>query len=58
MIEVSLRGFNIYAIALPRGHGFGGRRPYKAWETEDGRGFAIITRHADNGSLVPAGVLQ
>ncbi|MFC3673111.1 hypothetical protein [Novosphingobium pokkalii] len=51
MIEVPLGRFDIYALALPRGHGFGDQIPHEAWETGDGKALAIITRHADHGDL-------
>ena len=51
MIEVPLGRFDIYALALPRGHGFGDQIPHEAWEADDGKALAIITRHADRGDL-------
>lgn len=47
--------FDIYALALPRGHGFGQRPPIGAWQREDGISFGVITQHvetADIGILV------
>ncbi len=42
---------DIYALALPRGHGFGQRPPEEAWTSEDGIACAIITRHAQTGDF-------
>ena len=43
--------FDVYALALPRGHGFGDRLPCEAWQSDDGRACAIVTRHAEDGTL-------
>lgn len=43
--------FDVYALALPRGHGFGDRLPYEAWQSDDGQACAIVTRHAEDGTL-------
>lgn len=43
--------FDVYALALPRGHGFGDRPPLEAWQSDDGQACAIITRHAEDGSI-------
>ncbi|MEN3748350.1 hypothetical protein TPR58_14340 [Sphingomonas sp. HF-S3] len=43
--------FGVYALALPRGHGFGERLPYEAWQSKDGKAYAIVTRHAEDGSI-------
>lgn len=51
MIELTAGKFDIYALALPRGHGFGDRVPIEGWETEDGVAWALMTRHTDTGSL-------
>ena len=51
MIEVPLGKFDIYALALPSGHGFGDQIPHEAWEADDGKALAIITRQADRGDL-------
>jgi len=44
MRELPQWEFDIYALSLPRGHGFGDKRPAAAWLTDDGRtcGIAII----------------
>lgn len=39
--------FDIYALALPRGHGFGDDIPVETWRAEDHEAFAVITRHVD-----------
>lgn len=43
--------FDVYALALPRGHGFGERMPNDAWQSDDGQACAIVTRHAEDGSI-------
>lgn len=47
--------FELYALALPRGHGFGMRPPIGAWQSEDGIAYGVITQHVqtpDFGILV------
>lgn len=39
--------FDVYALTLPRGHGFGDRPPVEAWQTKDGLSFAAVTRHVN-----------
>jgi hypothetical protein len=39
--------FHIFALALPRGHGFGRRPPVGAWESDDGLTFGVLTRDVD-----------
>lgn len=51
MIELSWGKFDIYALALPRGHGFGDRPPVEGWEAADGTAWAAITRHAEHGDF-------
>ncbi len=43
--------FDIYALALPRGHGFGDRPPTGAWGTADGGACGIITCDVNDGSF-------
>ena len=43
--------FDVYALALPRGHGFGNRAPFEAWQSPDANSCAILTRHADDGGI-------
>jgi hypothetical protein len=47
MQELPQSLFDVYALALPRGHGFGDRPPIAAWQTSDGIGCGIVTRDAD-----------
>jgi hypothetical protein len=35
--------FDVYALALPRGHGFGERPPIEGWQTEDGNAYGVVT---------------
>jgi len=43
--------FDIYALALPRGHGFGERPPVAAWAGNYGRGCVIVIRNAVSGGF-------
>ena len=43
--------FDVFALALPRGHGFGDRPPTGAWGDAAGRVCGIVTQHIDDGSL-------
>jgi hypothetical protein len=51
MLAVPRGLFDVYALALPRGHGFGDRPPFEAWQSPDAHSCAILTRHADDGSI-------
>jgi hypothetical protein len=51
MIELPRGKFDVYALALPRGHGFGDQLPREAWEAENGTAWAIVTRHVDYGDI-------
>lgn len=39
--------FDIYALAFPKGHGFGRKLPVGAWQSDDGIAFGVITRDVD-----------
>ncbi len=43
--------FDVYALALPRGHGFGDRLPSEAWATDDRLGCGIITQDVNDGTF-------
>jgi hypothetical protein len=43
--------FDIYALALPRGHGFGNRPPVEAWESEDGLPLGVVTHDESDGNF-------
>ena len=43
--------FDAYALALPRGHGFGDRPPVGAWGTSDGLTCAAVTQDVGDGSF-------
>ena len=49
MRELSQWEFDIYALSLPRGHGFGDKRPAAAWLTDDGRTCGIATTFGETG---------
>jgi hypothetical protein len=41
--------FDVYALALPRGHAFGDHPPVEAWSSESGRAVAAVTRSDRDG---------
>ena len=43
--------FDVYALALPRGHGFGDRPPTGAWGTADGLACGTVTQDVNDGSF-------
>ncbi|BCD97710.1 hypothetical protein [Marinagarivorans cellulosilyticus] len=47
MKELPQSLFDVYALALPRGHGFGSAPPIRAWQSDDGLAYAVIT-HDDS----------
>jgi hypothetical protein len=49
--ELHQSEFDIYALALPRGHGFGDRPPIGAWLNDDGFGCGIVTKDVNDGSF-------
>ncbi len=49
MILIHSREFDFYAIALPRGLGFGEMLPVTAWKGEDDQSCGILQRHAETG---------
>jgi hypothetical protein len=51
MRELPRTLFDIYALALPRGHGFGQNPPMGAWQSDDGLTYAVVTRHVSTGEL-------
>ena len=42
---------DVYALALPHGHGFGKRPPVGAWQSDDGIAFGEITHHVESGEF-------
>lgn len=44
MLELPQKIFDLYALALPRGLGFGDRVPVEAWLTEDSRALGIVRK--------------
>lgn len=55
MRELQKGIFDIYALALPRGHGFGRKPPVGAWQSDDGITIGILTRDVvshEHGLLV------
>jgi hypothetical protein len=44
MIPLAQAVFDIYALALPRGHGFGTSPPTGSWQSDDGQAFGVV-RH-------------
>jgi hypothetical protein len=49
--ELHPREFDIYALALPRGHGFGDKPPIGAWLSDDGFSCGIVTKDENDGSF-------
>ncbi len=44
MRELPQWEFSVYALSLPRGHGFGNRPPVSVWRSDDGLGCGAITK--------------
>jgi hypothetical protein len=42
---------DIYALSLPRGHGFGDRPPVGAWQSEDGLACGVVTQDVTDESF-------
>jgi len=51
MKELPQSLFDVYALALPRGHGFGSAPPIGAWQSDDGLAYAVITHDDSRGVL-------
>jgi hypothetical protein len=49
--ELAQSLFDIYALGLPRGHGFGRRPPIGVWRSDDDRACGVVTRDIDHGSF-------
>jgi len=49
--ELRQREFDIYALSLPRGHGFGDRPPTGAWLSDDGFACGIVTKDVNDGTF-------
>jgi hypothetical protein len=49
MRELPQSLFDVYALALPRGHGFGKRPPIGAWRSGDDLACGVVTRGVDDG---------
>lgn len=43
--------FRVYALSLPRGHGFGSRLPKSAWTTQDGIACGVLRVDDTDGNL-------
>lgn len=43
--------FDIFALALPRGHGFRDRPPIEAWRSDGDSAWAAVTRHVESGDI-------
>ncbi|WP_299011784.1 hypothetical protein [uncultured Shewanella sp.] len=43
MKELPQSLFDVYALALPRGHGFGNALPIHTWQSDDGLAFGVVT---------------
>lgn len=49
MNEIPQSLFDVYALALPHGHGFGARPPVSAWQSADSNACGIVTRDVNTG---------
>ena len=49
MEQISRWEFDIYALSLPRGHGFGNRLPMSAWRSTDRLSFGVVTEDEQDG---------
>ena len=49
MIPLPQPKFDVFALALPRGHAFGNQPPCEAWPSHDAQAFGAITRNDDSG---------
>lgn len=45
MRDLPLPLFDIYALSLPRGHGFGAWLPLAMWQSDDNRSYAVVTNN-------------
>lgn len=43
--------FDIYALSLPRGHGFGQAGPIEGWSSEDGIAYGVVTQDSETHSF-------
>ncbi len=43
--------FDVYALSLPRGHGFGNHIPIGAWGSDDGLACGVITENVEGGDF-------
>lgn len=51
MKELPRSLFDVYALVLPRGHGFGKQPPACARQSDDGYAYGVVTRHVDRGDF-------
>lgn len=51
MEQLSQWTFDIYALSLPRGHGFGDRPPISAWRSSDNLTCGVLTQDVNDGSF-------
>jgi len=51
MLKLPETLFAVFALALPRGHGFGNQPPIGAWQSDDGLAYGVITQHIDTGDI-------
>lgn len=51
MIPLARAVFDIYALALPRGHGFGQSPPTGSWQSDDGQAYGVVRHDEDDGSF-------
>jgi hypothetical protein len=51
MEELPVSLFDVFALSLPRGHGFGDRPPISFWKNSDESAFGVITCHLKSGDF-------
>lgn len=57
MKELPRSLFDVFALSLPRGHGFGNTPPLGAWQSDDGLAFGVVT-HDDRTDVFGTMVLR
>lgn len=51
MRRLSQQLFDIYALSLPRGHGFGRAGPIEVWGSDDGIAYGVVTQNTETLSF-------
>lgn len=51
MIDLQNFLFDVFALSLPRGHGFGDWPPIEGWQSSDGTSIGVVTKCVDSGDF-------